>query len=40
MEIRYADVLLMYAESMNEQSKMTSDIWDKTTGVLARASRI
>ena len=30
MEIRYADVLLMYAESMNEQSKMTSDIWDKT----------
>ena len=28
--LRYADVLLMYAESMNEQSKMTSDIWDKT----------
>ena len=28
--MRYAEVLLMYAESMNEQSKMTSDIWDKT----------
>ena len=30
MEIRYADVLLMYAESMFEQGKMTSDVWDAT----------
>lgn len=30
MEIRYADVLLMYAESMNELGEMSSDIWNKT----------
>ena len=30
MEIRYADVLLMYAESMFEQGKMTSAVWDAT----------
>lgn len=30
MEIRFGDVLLMYAESMAETGKMTSDIWDKT----------
>ena len=30
VKMRYPQVLLMYAESMNEQSKMTSDIWDKT----------
>jgi hypothetical protein len=28
--MRYADVLLMYAEAMNEQQKMTADIWNKT----------
>lgn len=30
MEMRYAEVLLMYAESMNETGKMTEDIWNKT----------
>ena len=30
MELRYADVLLMYAESMYETGAMTSEIWDKT----------
>ena len=30
MEIRYADVLLMYAESMYETGQMTSEIWDAT----------
>ena len=30
VKMRYPQVLLMYAESMNEQRKMTSDIWDKT----------
>ena len=34
MEIRYADVLLMYAESMFEQGKMTPDVWDDTIGRL------
>lgn len=28
--MRYADVLLMYAEAMNEQGKMSADIWNKT----------
>ncbi len=28
--MRYADVLLMYAEAMNEQSKMSEDVWNKT----------
>jgi len=28
--IRYADVLLMYAESMNEQGKMNANIWNST----------
>ena len=30
MEIRYADVLLMYAESMYELGQMTEQIWDQT----------
>lgn len=30
IEIRYADVLLMYAESMNELNQMSADVWDKT----------
>ena len=35
MEIRYADVLLMYAESMYEQDQtITSDVWDATIGRL------
>lgn len=28
--IRYADVLLMYAEAKNELGQMTSDVWDRT----------
>lgn len=28
--MRYADVLLMYAEAMNEQDKMTEDVWNQT----------
>ena len=28
--MRYADVLLMYAEAMNEQGKMTAEVWNKT----------
>ena len=28
--MRYADVLLMYAEAMNEQGKMSADVWNKT----------
>ena len=36
MLIRYADVLLMYAEAKNEQGQMTAAIWDKTVGALRR----
>ncbi|MGI6243293.1 MAG: RagB/SusD family nutrient uptake outer membrane protein [Prevotella sp.] len=28
--MRYADVLLMYAEAMNEQGKMTESVWNET----------
>ena len=28
--MRYADVLLMYAEAMNEQGKMSREVWNKT----------
>lgn len=28
--MRYADVILMYAEAMNEQGKMSIDVWNKT----------
>jgi hypothetical protein len=36
--IRYADVLLMYAEAKNELGQMSNDIWDKTIHALrARA---
>lgn len=28
--MRYADVLLMYAEAMNEQDKMTATVWNNT----------
>lgn len=28
--MRYADVLLMYAEAMNEQGKMSADVWNQT----------
>jgi len=28
--MRYADVLLMYAEAMNEQGKMDKNVWDRT----------
>ncbi len=36
MLIRYADVLLMYAEAKNEQGQFTAAIWDKTIGALRR----
>lgn len=36
MEIRYAEVLLMYAESKYETGGMTAEIWDKTIGRLRR----
>lgn len=28
--MRYADVLLMYAEAMNEQNKLTEEVWNQT----------
>jgi len=34
--IRYAEVLLMYAEAKNSLGQMTSDVWDKTIGALRR----
>ena len=34
--IRYAEVLLMYAEAKNSQGQMTADVWDKTIGALRR----
>ena len=36
--MRYADVLLMYAEAKNELGQMNADIWDETVGAIrARA---
>jgi len=36
--MRYADVLLMYAEAKNELGQMSADIWNKTIGAIrARA---
>ena len=32
--IRYAEVLLNYAEAMNEQGKMDADVWNLTVGAL------
>jgi hypothetical protein len=32
--LRYADVLLMYAEAMNELNQMNSDVWNKTIKAL------
>jgi hypothetical protein len=34
--IRYADVLLMYAEAKNELNQMNQDIWNKTIGALRK----
>ena len=34
--IRYAEVLLMYAEAKNSLGQMTADVWDKTIGALRR----
>ena len=34
--MRYADVLLMYAEAMNEQGRMSSVVWNETIGALRR----
>lgn len=34
MLIRYADVLLMYAEAKNEQGQMTAEVWNNTIGAL------
>lgn len=36
MEIRFADVLLMYAESMYETGKMTAEVWNVTIAPLRR----
>lgn len=36
MLIRYADVLLMYAEAMNEAGEMTADIWASTVGAVRK----
>jgi starch-binding outer membrane protein, SusD/RagB family len=36
MLIRYADVLLMYAEAKNEQAQMDVQVWDNTIGALRR----
>ena len=33
--LRYADVLLMYAEAMYELEKMTPEIWEQTITQLA-----
>ena len=32
--MRYADVLLMYAEAMNEQNKMSAAVWDSTVRLI------
>ena len=34
--IRYAEVLLMYAEAKNSLGQLTADVWDKTIGALRR----
>lgn len=34
--IRYADVLLMHAEALNEQGQLTAAEWDRTIGALRR----
>lgn len=34
--MRYADVLLMYAEAMNEMGQMTSTVWDSTIGAIRK----
>lgn len=36
MLMRYADVLLMYAESLNEQGLLTEDIWNKTVQAIRK----
>ena len=36
MLIRYADILLMYAEAMNESDQMTADIWASTVGAVRK----
>ncbi|MDJ1505639.1 RagB/SusD family nutrient uptake outer membrane protein [Xanthocytophaga agilis] len=34
--LRYADVLLMYAEAKNELNQLTATVWDQTIGALRR----
>ncbi len=34
--MRYADVLLMYAEAMNELGQMNSTVWDSTIGAIRK----
>ena len=34
--MRYADVLLMYAEAMNELGQMNSTVWDQTIGAIRK----
>ncbi|HEY1114248.1 MAG TPA: RagB/SusD family nutrient uptake outer membrane protein [Chitinophagaceae bacterium] len=36
MLIRYADVLLMYAEAKNELTQMNAQVWDNTIGALRK----
>lgn len=36
MLLRYADVLLMYAEAVNEAGEMTADIWASTVGAVRK----
>lgn len=36
MILRYADVLLMYAEAMNELGELTADVWNTTVGEVRR----
>ncbi|MBL1411195.1 RagB/SusD family nutrient uptake outer membrane protein [Sphingobacterium faecale] len=36
MVLRYADILLMYAEAMNEQGLLTPDIWNMTVKEIRR----
>lgn len=36
MILRYADILLMYAEAKNELGELTADVWDNTIGAIRR----
>ncbi|MBQ7623465.1 MAG: RagB/SusD family nutrient uptake outer membrane protein [Bacteroidales bacterium] len=38
--IRYAEVLLMYAEAMNELGQMDADVWNMTVGALRKRAGV